>query len=189
MTARLFERASQVDAALSETGLRYCFIGGIAVQRWGEPRSTQDLDLTVLAVFGGEGPVVDTLLGLYEPRIRDARAFALRHRVLLLRAEDTPIDIALGAMPFEEAAVSRATRFEVAPGIAFRTCGPSELIVHKAFAARDQDWIDVRGILVRSGALIDWDFVISEREMLVALKEDTTTLPRLRELRRTVSAE
>jgi hypothetical protein len=30
-------------------GLRACVIGGMAVQRWGQPRATHDVDLTVLA--------------------------------------------------------------------------------------------------------------------------------------------
>ncbi len=186
MTARLFEVAAILDQRLVAAGLRFCFIGGVAVQRWGMPRSTVDLDLTVLAPFGAEGGVVDELLRLLEPRIDDARSFALRHRVVLARAEGVPVDIALGAMPFEEAAVERATPFEVAPGVAFRTCGPSDLVVLEVFAGRDQDWVDVRGILVRSGGQIDWPLVTGELEMLLALKEDATSLPRLEELRRSV---
>ena len=30
---------------------RFCFIGGLAVQRWGEPRGTIDVDLTLLSGF------------------------------------------------------------------------------------------------------------------------------------------
>lgn len=33
---------------------RACFIGGLAVLRWGEPRETVDVDLTLLTGFGGE---------------------------------------------------------------------------------------------------------------------------------------
>ena len=33
---------------------RFCFIGGLAVQRWGEPRFTQDADMTLLSGFGNE---------------------------------------------------------------------------------------------------------------------------------------
>jgi hypothetical protein len=49
------------------------------------------------------------LLAAYEGRIADARDFALRHRVLLLRAAGgAGIDISLGALPFEESVVRRA---------------------------------------------------------------------------------
>jgi hypothetical protein len=183
MTARLFEVATLVDKKFQEQGLEFCFIGGIAVQRWGMPRSTVDLDLTVLAPFGGESGILDALLRTVAPRIEDARGFALRHRVLLGQVDGVPVDIALGAMPFEEASVARATFFEVGSGLSFRTCGPSDLIIHKVFAGRDQDWVDVRSILVRSGRLIDWDLVVVELEMLLALKEDSASLPRLETLR------
>jgi len=137
MTARLFSVAAEVDEKLSNAGLRFCVIGGIAVQRWGSPRSTQDIDLTVLAPFGAEQPCIDSLLTVLEPRVRDAANFALLHRVLLCRYNGIPIDVSLGAMPFEDRSVEQATLFEVAPGVAFRTCGPSELLVYKTFAARE----------------------------------------------------
>jgi len=181
---QLFEAAVELDRRLQEASLSFCFIGGIAIQRWGMPRSTQDLDLTVLAPFGEESDVIDALLAVLDPRIADARTFAFRHRVLLGRRNQVPVDVALGAMPFEQAAVERATLFAIAPGASFRTCGPSDLIVHKVFAGRDQDWIDIRGIMVRSGALLDWNLITAELEMLLPLKDDATSLPRLLELRR-----
>jgi len=54
-----------------------CFIGGIAVQRWGEPRFTADADLTLLTGVGGEEKFIDPLLSHFRPRRSDARtAFA-----------------------------------------------------------------------------------------------------------------
>lgn len=32
----------------------FAFIGGVAVQRWGEPRVTVDVDITLFSGFGGE---------------------------------------------------------------------------------------------------------------------------------------
>ena len=67
--------------------------------RWGEPRLTRDVDLTIVTAYGAEAPVVDGLLGRFTPRIDDARAFALQNRVLLLAAgNDVPLDVALGAL-------------------------------------------------------------------------------------------
>jgi hypothetical protein len=45
--------AEQVQAFCLQHDWLFCFIGGIAVQRWGEPRLTQDADLTLLTVFAG----------------------------------------------------------------------------------------------------------------------------------------
>lgn len=89
---------------------KFCFIGGLAVQRWGEPRLTLDVDLSLLTGFGNEAAYVDALLTRFKARIPDAHAFALETRVLLLRADnEIPLDVALAAMPFEARAVHRAT--------------------------------------------------------------------------------
>ena len=49
-------------------------------------------------------------------RRADAREFALRHRVVLVRSQaGVPVDVALGAMPFEERAVARASEFVIQP--------------------------------------------------------------------------
>lgn len=34
--------------------IQFCFIGGLALLRWGEPRTTRDTNLTLLTGFGGE---------------------------------------------------------------------------------------------------------------------------------------
>ena len=80
----------------------FCFIGGLAVQHWGEPRLTRDIDVTVLTGFGREELVVRAILKSYQPRIEEASEFALEHRVLLVRTNSgIGIDISLGAIPFE----------------------------------------------------------------------------------------
>src|SRR5580693_2061709 len=106
----LFETAGGLQAFCDRQGWRSCFIGGIAVQRWGEPRVTRDVDLTLLAGFGGESGFVDTLLEAYPGRIEGARDFAIRNRVVLLSSPDgVGIDISLGALSFENEMVSRAS--------------------------------------------------------------------------------
>lgn len=53
--------AQQIQSLCEERGWRFCFIGGVAVQRWGQPRVTQDVDLTLLTGFGGQEAYVDAL--------------------------------------------------------------------------------------------------------------------------------
>jgi hypothetical protein len=100
----LFETARQLQVFCDQQGWQSCFIGGIAVQRWGEPRVTRDVDVTLLAGFGSEDRFIVPLLTAFPARIEDAAEFARRHRVLLLRtASGVGIDVSLGALPFEEA--------------------------------------------------------------------------------------
>ncbi|MEX2284536.1 MAG: hypothetical protein WEE89_18755 [Gemmatimonadota bacterium] len=85
-------------------------IRGIVVQHWGEPRVTRDLDISIFTGFGAQDPFVDDLLAEFSPRIENARAFALKHRVLLLSTETgVPIDVALAALPFESEMIDRAS--------------------------------------------------------------------------------
>ena len=44
--------AEEIQAFCQLRGWPFCFIGGVAVQRWAEPRLTQDVDLTLLTGFG-----------------------------------------------------------------------------------------------------------------------------------------
>lgn len=125
-----------------------CLIGGLAVQRWGEPRVTQDVDLTVLAAFGQEAAVIDVLLSAYAARDPKARDFALEYRVLKLRAPDgVPIDVSLGALPFEIEVLTRASPWRLSPKIELRVCSAEDLIVYKLVAGRPRDLLDVEGVV------------------------------------------
>ena len=145
--------ARQLQDFCEARNWRFCFIGGLAVQKWAEPRVTDDADLTLLTGFGGEEKFADALLGWLEPRRTDAREFALRHRVLLVRSPSgISADIAFGALPYEELAVERARDQELLPHLSLRLCSPEDLIVFKTFADRPLDWRDVEMTIVRQGS-------------------------------------
>jgi hypothetical protein len=165
----------------------FCFIGGIAVQRWGEPRLTQDVDLTLLTGFGSEEAFVDTLLKSYSARRTDAREFALANRVLLLNAANgTGIDIALGAFPFEERAVGRASPWPWTEERLLTTCSAEDLVVHKAFAGRNRDWADLEPILTRQHGKLNLSQIRFELKPLLELKGELDGLERLDRMLNTV---
>jgi len=108
----LFAAAKEVGEFMKAHRWKFCVIGGLAVQRWGEPRLTRDADLTLLTGFGEEDAYADALLGRFSGRRPDARAFALANRVLLLRASNgKDVDVSFGALDFEVAMLQRATPF------------------------------------------------------------------------------
>ena len=61
----LFLLASDVQLFCRDRGWRFCFIGGLALQRWGEPRLTADVDLTILTGVGPEAAYIDELCRTY----------------------------------------------------------------------------------------------------------------------------
>jgi hypothetical protein len=185
----LLDAAHALHRFMRAQGWQYCFIGGFALQHWGEPRLTLDIDLTLLAEFGDEARFVDGMLEAFEPRIAGAREFALERRVLLLRsAGGVDIDVALGALPFEVAAVERSKVIEMMPGREVRLCSAEDLVVFKAFADRPRDWLDIETILARQGVeAIDWAYIDAMLGELAALKEQPELLSRLQRLREAAS--
>jgi hypothetical protein len=78
----LFHLAAEIQEVCISKKWSFCLIGGIALQRWGEPRLTVDVDLSLFTGYGEEGPFIDAFLKIYEPRIEDTRKFALQNRVI-----------------------------------------------------------------------------------------------------------
>jgi len=153
-------------------GWQFCFIGGLAVQRWGEPRETVDVDISLFTGFGEVDDYCEVLLEQFEPRIANASAFAKERRVLLLRSRSgVGINVSLAALPYEALVIQRASSFDYPRGISLRTCSAEDLIVLKAFAGRGQDWVDVERIIVRQTGKLDWDYICEQLRPLAELKD------------------
>jgi predicted nucleotidyltransferase len=171
----LFAAAAEIQHFCRAHGWKFCVIGGLAVQRWGDPRFTRDVDFTVLTGFGQESAYVDILLAQFTGRVANAREFALINRVLLITTgSGVPVDVSLGALPFEERLIQRASPFSLGQGESVRTCSAEDLIVLKAFAGRDRDWADIEGILMRQTGQLDQRLVFEELTPLLELKDETT---------------
>lgn len=181
----LVAAALQLQHAWMAQSIPFCFIGGLAVQRWGEPRYTRDVDATIFVGFGGEREAVEGQLKRLRSRIDGALEFALLNRVLLVEdAGGCPIDLSLGAMPYERQMIERSSEQIIDPALgALRICSPSDLMILKTFAGRPQDWLDVRGTIIRSSPLLDWPLIERELAVLLALKEEQESMDRLSKLR------
>jgi hypothetical protein len=171
--------ALELQTVCREHGWRFCFIGGIAVQRWSEPRFTDDADLTLLSGFGSEQAFIGPLLQRFAPRRLDAAEFALRSRVLLLKnAQGVGLDVALGAFPFETRTIERSSPFVFPTGQSLITCSAEDLLVHKCFANREKDWLDVDGILARQWNKLNLKLARTELKPPAELKEEPEILAR-----------
>jgi hypothetical protein len=183
----VLDAALRLQAFCLERGWRFCFIGGLAVQKWSEPRVTDDVDLTLFTGFGTEGPFIEALLALdwIEPRIPGAREFAHARRVLLLQTTSgVGIDVAMAAFPFEEEAIRRGQEIALLPGRILRLCTAEDLIVFKTFAARPLDWRDVEMTIVRQGDDgLDWRYIHEQLSPLLELKEAPELSEQLEALR------
>ena len=155
-----FETAWQLHSFLSQHRIPYVIIGGIAVQRWGQPRLTRDVDITILLPPGNEDAGLREIVAAFPARIEDAVAFALEHRVLPVEVPGgSEADISLGLPAYEEHAIARAVPYDLGDGREVRLCSAEDLIIHKALAGRPQDVLDIEGIVVRQGAVLDIAYV------------------------------
>lgn len=158
----LYRAALEVQDFFRSRDWRFALIGGVVVARWGEPRATRDVDISLLVELGRERDSIEAILDRFTARIPDAIEFALANRVLLIEAtnDNVPIDVALAWSPFEEEIIDRATPFEFDDGVVLTTVSAEDLVVLKAIAGRPGDWIDIEGIVVRQQSTLDWDAIL-----------------------------
>ncbi|MEO5925186.1 MAG: DUF6036 family nucleotidyltransferase [Bryobacteraceae bacterium] len=169
---QLFQTAKNLQEFCDSQGWASCLIGGVAVQRWSEVRVTRDVDLSLLTGFGHEDPFLDALVAAFPARIKDAKDFALRNRVLLLATPDgIGIDVSLAALPFEHDVIRRATVFNYGPGLDLRTCSAEDLMVMKLFASRPLDIRDAEGIAIRNREVLDWAYIETQLAPLAEAKD------------------
>jgi hypothetical protein len=185
MTNLLVKAAERLQKLLEQAGQPFCFIGGVTVQRWGEPRVTRDVDACLYTGFMRDEAVISLLLKHYDGRRPDAADFARVARVLLLldRKSRSGIDVSLGAVDFEFRAIERSSLAPYGRKIELRTCSAEDLIVYKAFAARELDWHDIKGVLIRQEGRLDFELIERELKPLVELKEEPEIWERWRKLR------
>jgi hypothetical protein len=183
----LFDAAREIFQVLEALKVRACLIGGLAVQRWGAPRQTLDVDVTMAVELERDELLVDALLARFKPRMADARTFALTRRVLLLEAGNgVGLDLALGLTDFEAETVDRATPYEFAPSFSFPTCSAEDLLIHKCFAGRPRDLDDAASVIARNRDRLDVAAIRHWLNQLAQALDDPEVLQRFERLWRLV---
>ena len=161
----------------------FCMIGGLVVRRWGEVRVTEDVDITLLTGWENEESYLETLLGSYRFNGGMTMRQAVEGRVaFLLDPNGVEVDIALGGTPFEARSIQRSTLWDTGEAATLRTCSAEDLLVHKCFAARPQDWLDVESVLDRQQGRLDLAQIRRELQPLAELKAGTDIMIELERL-------
>jgi hypothetical protein len=180
----VFEAALEVQNVFDEQGWHYCIIGGLAVIRWGEPRTTRDADFTLLTGFGDEDRFLDVLVARFDGRYPNEADFARAARVYRgFASNGAEVDIALAAFPYEAEVISRATPYKFRAGCVLKTCSVDDLIVMKAFAGRHQDWADIENVAISQWKSLDWEYIERNLIELSDAAENLASVPKLTEVR------
>jgi predicted nucleotidyltransferase len=144
----------RIAGELSSRKIPYMIIGGQAVLRYGEPRLTKDIDIT-LGVGIEKLPVIkDTVMAL-GLTIEPADIDTFVEDTMVLPASDSNsgirVDFIFSFSPFERAAIERALEVNY-DGIPVRFASLEDLVIHKMVAGRPRDIEDVRSILLKNPA-------------------------------------
>lgn len=169
----LFAAAAEVQQVCRDHGWGFCFVGGLAVQRWGRPRPTKDVDLLIRTGYGAEAAVGTALFDRFTPRFADSRQLALDAFVVqIVVTNGVAVDAALGTSRRLGRIVRRASPWAV-DGFALQTFSAEDLIVHKALCGRDRDWDDVAQIVARQGDTLDRELIRQEFAPMLQQRQGT----------------
>ena len=177
---KLFQAAFEMQHYFQKQNWPFCFIGGLAVLRWGEFRMTQDIDLCLQCGYGYESPYITSLLNHFKARISNMEEFSRQNRVILLfTSNGIKVDITLSGLPYEEQMIERASYFEYTSGCSLVTCSVEDLLIQKAFADRLKDWLDIEGIIARNKNEIDKKIVLDQLSLFSESKDTTEIIQKL----------
>lgn len=155
----------QVAGVLERSRHQHAFIGGVALNTWGVPRATFDLDLAVSA----RPETVKGLLADFERagfEVDPAFATGFRDRVGGMEKVHVhlpsgrallAVDLFLESTPFLTSVLERRVEIDLGRG-AIWVCTAADLVVFKVLAGRKKDMADLQNVLAVQG-LTDADYV------------------------------
>lgn len=150
-----------VSGELATRAIPFMVIGGQAVLLHGDPRLTQDVDLTLARDPSAFGEVLGVCeaIGL-RPLAEDVAAFTRRTYVLPAVDDVTGVrvDFIFSTTPYERQAIERAVRIEIGHAVV-PFAAAEDLLLHKVFAGRPRDLEDAAGVVRRKGDALDWSYI------------------------------
>ena len=158
----LIKESLELQQFFESGGKDFFFVGGLAVQIWGQPRLTTDIDCTIFTNLTNEDEQIRGLLRKYKSRFSDEQT-ALDHarvqRVLLLESRfGTGIDILLSGLADISEELARSSYQQFTQEVSLRICSAETLIAFKTVAGRLQDYADIETVLIKQHKL-DWDYI------------------------------
>ena len=171
---KLLEKALlDLATLLDQNKIQYMVIGGMANAKWGRPRATLDIDVTVWV----QEHEIKGLISIFENqnykfRVTNPIEFIEETRVLPLKTpEEQNIDMIFGALAFEQNAVERAIKVKIGDGFV-KFCTAEDLILLKIISDRPQDLEDVKGILEFQKHALDYSYLDPRIMELATLLEN-----------------
>jgi predicted nucleotidyltransferase len=155
------ELIARLAGALAKQRLSFMLIGGQAVLLHGEPRLTQDIDVSLAASIDR---LDDVLAACSEadlsPLPANVRSFV--EETFVLPAADAGtgvrVDLIFSNTEYESAAIARAISIEIG-GSHVPIASAEDLLLLKLFAGRPRDIEDAEGVVRRNRDGLDWSYI------------------------------
>lgn len=168
----LIEEAYRFQQFVLKKGWDFYFVGGLAVQVWGEPRLTRDIDLHIFTNFVDEEGLVSEITARFSPKFSDAEQIALKERILPVTSPNgVTIDINLTGFADLSESLKRASYQNFTDNISLKICSADDLVILKTLAGRSRDWPDVESVLIKQSNL-DWTYIEESIKQLFELESD-----------------
>ncbi len=179
----IYEVMEQVVSALVEIGIEYAITGSVASGLYGEPISTQDVDIIVRMTEQQANRLGDMLPpGLY--RNKDSLVAAARNGGIVNVIDmDSAFKVDLSVVqltPFHLGVFKRCRGIELEPGcMRIEVVSPEDIILMKLDWRKDtrstKQWDNALSVSQVQGARMDWGYMFKQAETL-GIVDDLTKL-------------
>lgn len=152
----------KIAKALDGASIPYMIIGGQAVLRYGEPRLTRDIDITLGLDAGGAERVLAVVKKLkFRILVDDVDDFISRTMVLPVSDDRSGIriDLIFSNSSYEKSAIERGVAVNIG-GVPVRFASLEDVIIHKIIAGRPRDIEDIKAILLKNKEY-DNDYIVT----------------------------
>ncbi len=165
---------------LRRSRIPYMFVGGLAVNYWGIPRTTFDVDISIGMSAKDVVRLVRPLRRLkFDVHEEDIKLITRIGNTFMTRSPLTEhrVDFWIPRTEFEQHSLGRRRQGSVYGRLSW-LISPEDLVLMKLLAGRGKDRGDTAGIIARQGNRLDWRYVTSwakrlnlSRELARARKE------------------
>lgn len=170
---------------LNENKIEYAIIRGLANSFYGNPRTTQDIDILISCANNRQLLLISLLEKQYKILPKNPLEFIHQTRVLPIidRQTDITIDLVFSLIPFEEAFIKGAKKIKIFDFL-IRVITLENLILMKLISDGIKDTDDVEFLIKNCEEKIDYIYLETIVKELSSLLESEVILKRFNKIKR-----
>ena len=148
----------EIHRILTAHAIPHTFVGGLALNAWGIPRATFDIDLCIALGAGEQPKLLNALRELgwsvdeaFQRGWRDDVAgIPIIHAHYPLEGALVRVDLMVADTPFLRSVIERRTNVDLGL-VTVPVCSAADLLLFELLADREKDRMDVRNVLTVQG--------------------------------------